>query len=119
MIGKAHQTDLRLEDISVSGTHCHIKYSDNEFLLVDDESKFGTLIELKGPLRIGFQRNVVQVGRTIFSFVLKNVKASNKDIQYELEKELLMGNEKEVEYDKTRILKKINENKERLAELNN
>ena len=45
-IGRSHQTDLRLNDISVSRVHTMIKLDkeNNQFYLKDNKAKFGSLI---------------------------------------------------------------------------
>lgn len=45
-MGRGHQCEIRLQDISVSRTHSEIKYQDGEFYLIDQNSKFGTLVRL-------------------------------------------------------------------------
>ena len=46
-MGRGHQCEIRLQDISVSRTHSEIKYSGSEFYLNDQDSKFGTLIRVE------------------------------------------------------------------------
>lgn len=66
-IGRGHQCEIRLQDISVSRQHSDIKYSAGEFYINDQDSKFGTLvrvdknIDLSGRLRL-------QIGRSIYEF---------------------------------------------------
>ncbi len=45
-LGRGHQCDLRITDISVSRIHAHLKFQDEKFLIFDNDSKFGTLILL-------------------------------------------------------------------------
>ena len=45
-LGRGHQCDIRISDISVSRFHAFMKYSDNVFKIVDNNSKFGTLVKL-------------------------------------------------------------------------
>jgi len=66
-MGRGHQCEIRLQDISVSRTHSEIKYQDGEFFLTDNNSKFGTLVRLNHPLDLS--RSVkLQVGRSIYEF---------------------------------------------------
>ena len=53
-IGRGHQCDLRISDISVSRVHSHLKFIDGKFLIFDNDSKFGTLILLNDnyPIRM-------------------------------------------------------------------
>ena len=71
-IGRGHQCDMRVSDISVSRIHAHIKFQDSKFLIFDNDSKFGTLILLNENYKVKFDKAAVQVGRTVFTFVLKN-----------------------------------------------
>jgi len=41
-LGRGHQCDLRISDISISRVHALLKYKDGKFLVFDNESKFGT-----------------------------------------------------------------------------
>ena len=45
-MGRGHQCDIRISDISVSRLHAYIKYENGQFLLTDNNSKFGTLVLL-------------------------------------------------------------------------
>ncbi|KFG62523.1 FHA domain-containing protein, partial [Toxoplasma gondii RUB] len=51
-LGRGHESDIRLSDISVSRLHALIKFSQGAFWLEDQRSKFGTLVELKRPLKL-------------------------------------------------------------------
>ena len=59
-MGRGHESDLRINDISVSRLHAMIKYKDNRFLLEDNVSKFGTLVLVnkRTPLYAGFNKAV-------------------------------------------------------------
>lgn len=59
-MGRGHDSDLRINDISVSRLHAMIKYKDGKFLLEDNISKFGTLVLVnkKTPLFAGFNKAV-------------------------------------------------------------
>lgn len=48
-MGRGHQCDLRISDISVSRIHAHLKFEDGQFKIYDNDSKFGTLILLNDP----------------------------------------------------------------------
>jgi len=64
---------LRITDISVSRLHAFIKYENDKFLLLDNNSKFGTLVLLKNSLLLNEEKIAVQIGRTVISFSLKNL----------------------------------------------
>ena len=50
-LGRGHESDLRINDISVSRLHAHLEYKEGEgWILVDCRSKFGTLALFQQPL---------------------------------------------------------------------
>ena len=51
-MGRGHESEIRVNDISVSRTHAQIKYRDNKFYLSDNQSKFGTLIQVRDFLEL-------------------------------------------------------------------
>lgn len=51
-----------------------LKYKDGKFLIFDNESKFGTLIMLNKNYDIQNDKAAIQIGRTVFTFVLKYIK---------------------------------------------
>ena len=71
-LGRGHESDLRINDISVSRCHAKIKLEKGRFMLEDNTSKFGTLVLVKQrtPLIPGFNK-AVQVGRTVINFTAK------------------------------------------------
>lgn len=46
-MGRGHESDLRINDISVSRVHALIKFKEGRFFLEDNLSKFGTLVLVK------------------------------------------------------------------------
>lgn len=77
-LGRGHESDLRINDISVSRCHAKIKLEGGRFLLEDNQSKFGTLVLVKQrtPLLPGFNK-AVQVGRTVINFSVKGTHTPN------------------------------------------
>ena len=59
-MGRGHESDLRINDISVSRLHAMIKYKEGRFTLEDNLSKFGTLVLVKKmtSLEPGFNKAV-------------------------------------------------------------
>lgn len=52
-LGRGHESDVRVSDISVSRFHATLKYDkDNNFYLEDNLSKFGTLVLAKSPIKL-------------------------------------------------------------------
>jgi len=77
-LGRGHESDLRINDISVSRCHAKIKLEKGKFMLEDNQSKFGTLVLIKQrtPLLPGFNK-AVQVGRTVINFSVKSINNPN------------------------------------------
>ena len=76
-MGRGHQCDFRISDISVSRIHAHLKFEDGKFLVYDNDSKFGTLVLLSQSYGIREDKAAVQIGRTVFTFVQKKIPADN------------------------------------------
>lgn len=72
-LGRGHDSDVRLSDISVSRFHAVIRHHQGAFYLEDQRSKFGTLLELKRPLKLerGISGVSLQVGRTVISISIR------------------------------------------------
>eukprot|EP01017_Pseudomicrothorax_dubius_P024877 TRINITY_DN2646_c0_g1_i1.p1 TRINITY_DN2646_c0_g1~~TRINITY_DN2646_c0_g1_i1.p1 ORF type:complete len:474 (-),score=81.94 TRINITY_DN2646_c0_g1_i1:170-1591(-) len=70
-MGRGHQCNVRVSDISVSRLHAMLTVDSGKFLLLDNNSKFGTLVLLGQPLRICEEKVAIQIGRTVITFVLK------------------------------------------------
>ena len=53
-IGRGHDSDVRVADISVSRCHSLLRYDsvNNQVILSDYHSKFGTLVLIKHPVRV-------------------------------------------------------------------
>lgn len=70
-VGRGHDSDIRISDISVSRYHARIKYNNGKFLLEDNTSKFGTLVMIKERLPIIMNHTcAVQSGRTVVTYIL-------------------------------------------------
>ena len=82
-IGRSIETDMKIADISVSRVHSYIRVVDDQLVLDDNGSKFGTLVKIMKPfpiLRIRndnlskeeskyyFQSSIFQIGRTMIYF---------------------------------------------------
>lgn len=63
-IGRGHEADMRVNDISVSRSHAVISYDNGKISIRDLKSKFGTLVLIKRPLTIIDKRIHLQIGRT-------------------------------------------------------
>ena len=73
-LGRGHDADVRISDISVSRSHATIRFIDGCFVVEDKNSKFGTLLNLNEKICVNASNNVVvQIGRTVISFSNKPV----------------------------------------------
>ncbi len=49
-VGRGHDADIRVTDISVSRFHAKLnRYSNGDYYLEDNHSKFGTLVLIRKP----------------------------------------------------------------------
>ena len=77
-IGRGILSDILLSDVSVSRIHCIIEVEGNNVFIIDNDSKFGTLLLIQTPM-IKMIENLplfIQVGRTFLNFEIK--KEQNK-----------------------------------------
>lgn len=77
-LGRGHESDVRIADISVSRFHATVSFDGNSsFYISDNDSKFGTLVQLKKPFALTSELNglTLQVGRTSCNFNI-NTKSS-------------------------------------------
>jgi len=51
-LGRGHDSEVRINDISVSRCHASISLTDQGYVLEDNKSKFGTLVLARGPIII-------------------------------------------------------------------
>ena len=79
-IGRGHESDVRINDISVSRSHACLKYDiqSGRLLLRDLKSKFGTLVLIKKPLVINNNKICLQIGRTYAEASLIDIKDYEK-----------------------------------------
>jgi predicted component of type VI protein secretion system len=66
-IGRGHEADIRVTDISVTRTHAKLrKTAKGYFVLEDNKSKFGTLALIRSPFAMSLNEpNYIQAGRTL------------------------------------------------------
>lgn len=71
-LGRGHDSDLRINDISVSRKHANIEYKDGKFYFVDLKSKFGTLALISKDVELIEQNSqTFQIGRTVVTLKAK------------------------------------------------
>ena len=78
-LGRGHQCEIRINDISVSRHHASITLENNQFILYDKQSKFGTLVKLTKNLPIDNTKRAFQIGRTVLTFMLRKEKTDMKE----------------------------------------
>lgn len=65
-LGRGHDSELRINDISVSRKHASLEYKNGDFVLTDLKSKFGTLVLISHNVELSEQsNNTFQIGRTV------------------------------------------------------
>lgn len=57
-LGRGHESEVRISDISVSRCHALIKYRDDGFYIEDNNSKFGTIACLRNRLALEIDQTV-------------------------------------------------------------
>lgn len=71
-LGRGHECDIRVSDISVSRMHAEIRLKDGGFFLVDKDSKFGTLVQARRVMHLVPGLTVsLQISRTVLSLKVK------------------------------------------------
>ena len=63
-LGRSNETDVRINDISVSRIHAYLRFKDKQIFLYDNNSKFGTLILMRTPVDVTSIPLSLQIGRT-------------------------------------------------------
>ena len=72
-IGRGHESNILLSDISVSRVHCMLKVQNNSVYLEDNEAKYGTLV-LVQTQRLNLIENMdldLQIGRSFINCKVK------------------------------------------------
>jgi pSer/pThr/pTyr-binding forkhead associated (FHA) protein len=65
-LGRGHECEIRIADISVSRNHAYIKMIGSSFYIFDSNSKFGTLVRSEAmSFELGKNSRVIQIGRTM------------------------------------------------------
>ena len=72
-IGRSNDSDVQINDISISRCHAkiHFDHVAQSFSIQDNDSKFGTLVQITKPIFLSPQLSYyLQSGRTIFKAVV-------------------------------------------------
>ena len=71
-LGRGHECDARVADISVSRFHANVTYINGQFILKDNKSKFGTLVQIKDTIELNpCEDMVLQCGRTLLKIKIQ------------------------------------------------
>jgi hypothetical protein len=71
-LGRGHESDVRIADVSISRYHATIRFHRGTFLLEDNNSKFGTLVALKKPRPLEANSPIsIQMGRTVLQLTMQ------------------------------------------------
>lgn len=77
VLGRSRESDVRIADVSISRCHATIRYENGQILLQDHDSKFGTLVAMRGPQQLQASKPLsLQVGRTLLSLSLAEAAAA-------------------------------------------
>lgn len=99
-LGRGHESEVRINDISVSRCHAIIKCKKDGFYIEDNLSKFGTIVLLKDKMKLAEDHTMaIQVGRSVVSFTIKNIDAREK-LKREIEPLLNRNRNKNVAVEK-------------------
>lgn len=72
-LGRGHESDIRIADVSISRCHATVRFQRGEFVLEDHNSKFGTLVAMRRPRHLEKGRGLsIQVGRSVLSLSLES-----------------------------------------------
>lgn len=108
-MGRANDSDVRMTDISISRNHASLKLINGSFYLIDNHSKFGTLVQVQNDVailpekQISFQCGKVflscNLKRTLYAFFTcyKNLALLNNDYNDNFEHQSLLIYKEETE----------------------
>ncbi len=66
--GRGHDTDVRINDISVSRSHADLILINNKVYIKDLRSKFGTLVLAQKEIEYNNRKINLQIGRSFIEF---------------------------------------------------
>ena len=73
-LGRGHETDIRLEDVSISRKHCFFHKTGSGFEILNNKAKFGTLVKLESGMKTDLSMNRVQIGKIVIEASQKETK---------------------------------------------
>jgi hypothetical protein len=78
-VGRGNICDFKLVEDSISRTHAFIEFEDNQFVIKDNLSKFGTFVRLEEDYSIQYEQVGIQVENILFLIKLRDVSLSEID----------------------------------------
>eukprot|EP00826_Nyctotherus_ovalis_P048154 TRINITY_DN5639_c0_g1_i8.p1 TRINITY_DN5639_c0_g1~~TRINITY_DN5639_c0_g1_i8.p1 ORF type:complete len:119 (-),score=15.14 TRINITY_DN5639_c0_g1_i8:197-553(-) len=73
-MGRGHEADVKIIDISVSRLHAKIKLTQKGFVMQDNNSKFGILVQIKNKATYRFSDHpLIQYGRTRMAISVRKI----------------------------------------------
>lgn len=81
-LGRGHDSDVRINDISVSRCHAMIKFERGQFLIEDNKSKFGTLVKIDSVTLANNEKATVQVGRSLLTLKVQRESEKMRGAQF-------------------------------------
>ena len=74
-VGRGHDADIRVTDISVSRYHAKINRNDaGDYFVEDNKSKFGTLVQVRKPYLLEKNKNnYLQMGRSMLQVYVEDL----------------------------------------------
>lgn len=81
VMGRGHESDVRINDISVSRAHATLSFLNGKIKIRDLKSKFGTLVLIKKDLPILEKKIQLQIGRTYLETCSKSYKEYEKNLK--------------------------------------
>jgi len=80
-LGRGQDCDVKISDISVSRKHARIRFENNEIILEDVGSKFGTLVLANEEVEINENVKTLQIGRSLIKANVASGSYENSDNQ--------------------------------------
>jgi hypothetical protein len=96
ILGRGHDSDIRINDISVSRKHACIEFSDSSVILKDLFSKFGTLVLQHNDIKMTETPVFIQIGRTLGKFSVEKTNMKLFKIKKNVVEEKEQENKKEM-----------------------
>lgn len=80
-LGRGHESDVRIPDVSISRYHATIRFVNDAFQLSDNSSKFGTLVAMRRAYNLEKDDKLaVQVGRSMVMLLVDDSAPTTDDI---------------------------------------